>query len=449
MTERILSISGLRGIIGDGLDPEFIVRFARAVGTLCEGGDVILSRDGRGSGHMVRHAAIAGLTSAGCRVIDLGIASTPTCGVLVTQLGAAGGLQITASHNPVEWNGLKPFSPGGSVYDAATGKRLLELLETGRFRNATWDKLGEVQLHCDAAALHFDRLLPLVDASRIRRQSFRVVLDCNHGSGGVAGPQLLEGLGCEVTVLGGEADGRFEHTPEPTIENVVSLRDAVREAGAAVGFAQDPDADRLAIVDENGRYIGEELTLGLCADHLLSTRKGAVVVNGSTSRVTQDLAERHGCTFHRSHVGEANVVSKMQEVDAVLGGEGNGGVIDPRVGLVRDSFFAMACVLDGLATRQIPLSEWVDSLPAYAIVKQKLRCPREQVEQACIALSRHWPEATATTGDGLRLDWSQSWVQVRASNTEPIVRIIGEAPEEASATALCDEARKVATAAIS
>lgn len=448
MAERILSISGLRGIVGDGLDAEFVVRFARAVGTLAGGGPIVLARDGRPSGQLLRHAAIAGLTSAGCRVIDLGIASTPTCGVLVTELGAAGGLQITASHNPIEWNGLKPFLPGGSVFDAATGQRLLELLESGEFRDCRWDELGEVQEYPEAAAAHVARILPLVNAEAIRGCDFGVVLDCNRGSGAVAGPGLLESLGCNVTVLGGTPDGRFEHTPEPTVENVVSLRDAVVQAGAAVGFAQDPDADRLAIVDEQGRYIGEELTLALCADHLLASRPGAVVVNGSTSRVTSDLAAKHGCSFHRSHVGEANVVAKMREQSAVLGGEGNGGVIDPRVGLVRDSFFAMACVLDGLAVRQVPLSQWVDSLPVYCIVKQKMDCPRDQVDVACAALQQHWPDAEATSGDGLRLDWNDRWVQVRASNTEPIVRIIAEAPEEAAATGLCDEARQVATGAI-
>src|SRR5690606_25459691 len=225
------------------------------------------------------------------------------------------------------------------------------------------------------------------------------------GSGAVATPRFLEGLGCEVTVLGGTPDGQFEHTPEPLAQNLTGLCETVRKTGADVGFAQDPDADRLAIVDNTGRYIGEELTLALGADHVLATRKGPVVVNGSTSRVTADIAHKHGCEFHRSYVGEAHVTAMMKQVGAVLGGEGNGGVIEPAVGYVRDSFVSMAYVLGGLAQREGTLAEWADSLPQYTIVKDKLICPRDQVEAACAALQQAFRDATPTTGDGLRLDW--------------------------------------------
>ena len=225
--------------------------------------------------------------------------------------------------------------------------------------------------------------------------------------------------------------------PEPTRDNLTSLCEAVQAIGADVGFAQDPDADRLAIVDETGRYIGEELTLGLCVDHVLSRRPGPVVVNGSTSRVTADLAEKYDCPFYRSHVGEANVVAKMREVSAVLGGEGNGGVIDPQVGFVRDSFLGMAYVLDGLAQGKTSVGAWADSLPRYTIVKNKLTCPREKVERACEALKTAYGDASASEGDGLRLDWPDRWVQVaRASNTEPILRVIAEAPAEDTARTL-------------
>lgn len=440
MTQRILSISGLRGVIGDGLDPGYVSQFTMALGTLFEGGPVVLVRDGRSTGIVIMHAALAGLMAAGCRVIDVGIASTPTCGVLVDHLKASGGLQITASHNPVEWNGLKPFSPSGSVFDHALGARLLEVLESGAFKLAAWNELGDVQSHDDLGMVHLERVLQSVDHSAIRNRRLKVVLDCNHGSGAILGPKLLDQLGCEVHVLGGVADGHFEHVPEPTKENLSGLCEAVKAVGADVGFAQDPDADRLAIVDESGRYIGEELTLGLCADHVLSRRPGPVVVNGSTSRVTADLAEKYGCPFHRSHVGEANVVAKMREVSAVLGGEGNGGVIDPNIGFVRDSFLSMAYVLEGLASRQTSVEAWADSLPHYTIVKNKLICPREQVDAACKALKTAYADAEATEGDGLRLDWPDRWVQVRASNTEPILRVIAEAPDEATAQALCGEA---------
>jgi len=446
--QRIVSISGLRGVIGDGLDPEYIVRFASALGTMAEGGTVILSRDGRGSGLMVRHAVLAALAATGCRVLDAGIAATPTCGVLIDHHQAAAGLQITASHNPICWNGLKPFSPDGSVFDQQRGKRLLEILDARSFRNVDWDGLGTAQVLDDPGAPHLERVLPLVDVERIRERKLRVVLDCNHGSGSVLGTRLLAELGCEVRVLGETPDGQFDHVPEPVKENLTGLCAAVGESGADVGFAQDPDADRLAIVDNTGRYIGEELTLALCADHVLASRKGPVVVNGSTSRVTADIAAKYGCPFHRSNVGEAHVVAKMKDVSAVLGGEGNGGVIEPQVGFVRDSFVGMAYILDRLAARQETLAEWVDSLPQYTIVKSKLTCPREQVSVACAALAEAYADATPQTGDGLRLDWDDRWVQVRASNTEPILRVIAEAPDSALAEQLCADALEIVNQAV-
>lgn len=443
MTQRIVSISGLRGVVGDGLDPEYVVGFASALGTMIDGGDVVVCRDGRSTGPMVKHAVVSSLLACGCRVIDAGVASTPTCGVLVQETGAAAGLQITASHNPPEWNGIKPFSPQGSVFDAETGARLIEILESGAFRRVAWDGVGSVETPADPSAAHLARVLSLIDVESVRNRRFKVVLDCNHGSGGVLGPRLLNDLGCEVRVLGGEPDGRFDHNPEPVRENLAGLCEAVREFGADVGFAQDPDADRLAIVDETGRYIGEELTPALCADFVLANRPGPLVVNASTSRVSADVAAKHGCEFHRSHVGEANVVAKMLEVDAVVGGEGNGGVIEPKVGLVRDSFAGMAYILAGLVERGEPLSAWADSLPPYAIVKDKLTCPREKVHAACEALAAECSDAEASTGDGLRLDWPDRWVQVRASNTEPILRVIAEAPDDETARALCADAMRL------
>lgn len=448
MPQRILSISGLRGVIGDGLDPSYLTEFAMALGTLAEGGKVVISRDGRSTGEMVRHAVVSGLMAAGCRVLDAGIATTPTCGVLVRHHHAAAGLQITASHNPIQWNGLKPFSRAGAVLNAAQGEALLGILNRKSFQLVGWEKLGSVEVLNDAAAPHVERVLSLVDVQRIRQRRFKVVLDCNHGSGGVATPAFLQALGCEVTVLGGTPDGRFEHVPEPLAQNLTGLCDAVKRLGADAGFAQDPDADRLAIVDEKGRYIGEELTLALCADFVLATRKGPFVVNGSTSRVTADVAAKHGCSFFRSHVGEANVVTKMNEVSAVFGGEGNGGVIDPQVGFVRDSFAAIAYVLNGLIDPQQRLSQWADALPQYTIVKDKLECSRERVGLACAALKATFGDATAQEGDGLRLDWPNRWVQVRASNTEPILRVIAEAPSSDAAKSLCARAVEIVKQAV-
>ena len=448
MTERILSISGLRGVIGDGLDPLYLTRFAAALGTMYEGGTVVVSRDGRATGEMVRLAVVSSLIATGCRVVDAGIATTPTCGVLVNHLGARGGLQITASHNPVQWNGLKPFSSDGSVFNRQLGETLIGLIESQEFSFKSWDGLGSVEVLSDPAGPHIERVLRLVNPDAIRSRKFKVVLDCNHGSGAVSTPRLLEQLGCEVIVLGGTADGQFEHTPEPIAENLTGLCDAVREHGADAGFAQDPDADRLAIVGNTGRYIGEELTLALAADHVLAKTPGVFVVNGSTSRINADIAAKHGCEFIRSWVGEANVTAMMKEKNAILGGEGNGGVIEPKVGYVRDSFVSMAYVLDGLAGGDRTLAEWADSLPAYTIVKDKLTCPREKVDVACEALRSAFADATPTEGDGLRLDWDNRWVQVRASNTEPIIRIIAEAPDESLANGLCREAVEIVKSAV-
>lgn len=440
MPQRILSISGLRGVIGDGLDPSYLVEFSCALGTMFACGPVVLARDGRSTGLMVKHAVIAGLLASGCRVLDADVASTPTCGVLVQELKAAGGLMITASHNPIEWNGLKPFSPAGSVFDQPLGERLLDILTRKAFRLATWNGLGTCEILSDPGAPHLNRVLSLVDGAAIRKRKAKVVLDASHGAGSILGPRLLAQLGCEVTVLGGTPDGHFEHAPEPLEQNLAGLCAEVKRHGADVGFAQDPDADRLAIVDDTGRYIGEELTLALCADHVLARHKGPVVVNGSTSRTTADIAAKYGCPFHRSYVGEAHVAAKMRSVGAIIGGEGNGGLIEPRVGYVRDSFAAMAYVLDGLAASGRLLSDWVDSLPRYSIVKDKITCPRERIAAACEALQRRFKDAEASEGDGLRLDWSDRWVQVRASNTEPILRVIAEAPDADAARRLCSEA---------
>jgi phosphomannomutase len=448
MSTRILSISGLRGIIGNGLDPVYATRFAAALGTLCRGGRVVVARDGRSTGSMLQHAVFSGLMATGCEVLDAGICTTPTCGVLVRHHEAAGGLQITASHNPIEWNGIKPFAPDGSVFNRDLGLQLLQLLETEEFSWKDWSGIGRVTTLEDPSRIHLDKVLSLVNTEAIRRRRYRVVLDCNHGSGAVASPRLLEELGCEVIVLGGEPDGRFEHIPEPVEKNLTDLCRAVVRHEADAGFAQDPDADRLAIVDNTGRYIGEELTLALAADYVLERRRGPVVVNGSTSRVIADIAARHGCPFHRSYVGEAHVCAKMRAVNAVFGGEGNGGVIDPQVGYVRDSLVSMAWVLAGMAEKRRTLARWADSLPIYTIVKDKLTCPADAVPAACTALRDAFPDAEARDGDGLRLDWADRWVQVRASNTEPIIRIIAEAPETHDAVALIDRAMDIVRVAV-
>ncbi|MEZ6047497.1 MAG: phosphoglucosamine mutase [Planctomycetaceae bacterium] len=426
MAQRILSISGLRGVIGDGLDPEHILRFAAALGTMVKGGTVVLSRDGRATGEMIRDAVVSAPCATGCTVLDAGIASTPTCGVLVQHLKAAAGLQVTASHNPIQWNGLKPFSPAGSVFDHELGAKFMEILNSGEFQYQGWEQIGKREVIESSWKPHFEKILDLVDVELIKSRKFKVVLDCNHGAGGVLGPILLNELGCEVQLLGGTPDGQFEHTPEPTEENCHSVGEAIVKAGADVGFVQDPDADRLAIIDEQGKYIGEELTLALCVDHVLPKRPGPVVVNGSTSRVTADIAQKYNCPFHRSYVGEANVVAMMRESFRCDWWRREWGIDRSEIGWVRDSFLAMAYVLEHLALTSPAYPAGFRSCLLMPLSKIKLSaairhgtCGRRCTEEI-------FSDAHVQEGDGLRLDWDDRWVQVRASNTEPIMRIIAE-----------------------
>ncbi|MCC6421746.1 MAG: phosphoglucosamine mutase [Gemmataceae bacterium] len=434
--ELIVSVSGIRGIVGRGLTAEAALAFAEALATHLQGGTVVVSRDGRPSGQFLRHAVLAGLLGTGCRAADLDVAPTPTCGLAVRQLGAAGGIQITASHNPAPWNGLKLFGPDGRVLPADQGAKVKELFDRRAGRRAAWDAVGAVTRNREAAAWHRDRVLELVDAAAIRARRFKVLLDVNGGSGGALGADLLTALGCEVTALGADAGG-FLHEPEPTAENLRDVCPRVPAAGAAVGFALDPDADRLALIDETGRCIGEELTLALAVLFRLGQQKGPVAINMSTSRLVEDLAARFGVPCHRAAVGEANVVDRMQATGAVIGGEGNGGVIDPRVGWVRDPFIGMGLILNLLAATGQPLSTLVDELPAYHIVKDRYTVDRSRLGEVLDALRRRWPEARPNTADGLRLDWEDRWIHVRPSNTEPIVRVIAEAPQREQAEELC------------
>ena len=433
----IVSVSGIRGIIGQSLTPAAALAFASALGVHTGGGRIVLGRDGRPSGIMLRHAILAGLTAAGCEVQDVAVASTPTVGLAVRTLHAAGGIQITASHNPAEWNGLKLFGPDGRILSAAEGRKIQALFEHGEQRRVPWNALGHIHDYRTADNLHLDRVLALVDGKRIRAAKLKAFVDGNGGAGGPLSRSLLMALGVEVMCHACDGDGVFLHEPEPTATNLRDIGPLVAQNGADIGFALDPDSDRLAILDEQGRYIGEELTLALAARFRLSQERGPVVVNMSTSRVTEDVAARYGCRCERSAVGEANVADRMIEIGAVFGGEGNGGVIDPRVGYVRDPFIGMGLILNLMAETGKKLSNLVAELPVYHIVKDKYDVNRERLLTLFEALPRHWPEAKENRLDGLRLDWADRWVHVRPSNTEPIVRVIAEAPRADDAEELC------------
>jgi phosphomannomutase len=391
----------------------------------------------------VAEAARAALLASGRTALDLAVAATPTMGVMVRHLGAAGGIQISASHNPSEYNGLKLFDRTGRVIPAEAGQQVIDRYRGEPPAWKPFDQLGTTHTIEDNITAHLAMVATICNVERIRAKQFRVFLDANNGSGSVLGIPLLEELGCQLTVLGAEPDGQFGHPAEPTSENLETMLPLVVTADAQIGFCQDPDADRLAVVDETGRYVGEEYTLAMCVDHVLRHAPGPVATNCSTSRMTQDLAEKYSVPFHRSKVGEANVVDLMLAKGAVIGGEGNGGVIDPRVGLVRDSFVGMALLLDAMAARSEPISALADELPRYAMHKMKVNLATDRVPAALDALEKRFSDATPDRLDGLRLDWPNKWLLVRASNTEPIVRVFAEAPSEKEAREACLAAAEV------
>ena len=439
-SELIVSVSGIRGVIGDSLTPEAVSRFGAALGTYLHGGRVVVSRDSRPSGEMFKHAVFAGLFSTGCQVDDIGIAPTPTVGIAVRNLGAVGGIQITASHNPAPWNGLKMFGADGAVLSAEKGKQVQKLFESGQFKRVTWDKIGGVRIPPDVLEDHRRLVLDQISVATIASRNVRVFLDGNGGAGGPLGVQLLQDLGCEIVQHNCIANGEFAHDPEPTPAHLVDVAPWVKQTGSAIGFVLDPDSDRLSLIDENGTCVSEESTLALAVKYRLRQHPGPVVANMSTSRVIQDLAQQAGCDFSRSAVGEANVVDRMRGTRAVIGGEGNGGVIDPRVGWVRDPFIGMALILSLMAEENQTLSELLAELPQYSMLKTKFAVNRDKLGSVLTAIEKKWPDATANKLDGLRLDGPDWWLHVRPSNTEPVVRIIAEAPTMELAQQLCDDA---------
>jgi phosphomannomutase len=433
MPELIVSVSGIRGIVGESLTPDAAVRFGQALGTELGGGTVLVSRDGRPSGPMLCHAAAAGLMATGCSIHYLDVAPTPTVGLAVRELGAAGAIQITASHNPAPWNGLKLFGPDGAVLPADRGKRVADRFAQGQFVRKKWDGIGAEAYGSDVLDRHVRKVRECEPASH----RFKVFVDGNGGAGGPLAGKLLHAIGCEVIPHHCESNGLFAHEAEPIPAHLTGVAPLVKQAGAAVGFVLDPDADRLALIDETGTCISEELTLALTVKYRLRKAKGPVVVNMSTSRVNEDLAKVAGCPFHRMAVGEANVVEGMRATSAVIGGEGNGGVIDPRVGWVRDPFIGMALILGLMAEEKKPLSRLVAELPIYEMLKTKYEVDRAKLPAALARIEAHWPGVTVNKEDGLRLDGPDWWLHVRPSNTEPVVRVIAEAPTRARADELC------------
>jgi len=446
----IVSVSGLRGIVGGSLTADVAARYAAAFAATLPPGPIVVGRDGRVTGPLLRDAILGELTAAGRACIDCGIAATPTVGIVVQEERAVGGIQISASHNPAPYNGLKLFSAAGRVLPAAAGAGVLERFRGAAAAPASGPR-GSVRT-ADGTAAHVARVLQTVDVAAIRRRRPRVWLDACHGAGSRAAVPLLEQLGCEVVLEGGEPDGRFEHPPEPTAEHLAGMLPRIRSQHAAVGFFQDPDADRLAIATADGRFIGEEATLALAVEAVLAKTPGPICVNCSTSGMAALIAARRGVACHVAAVGEANVVDGMLATGAVLGGEGNGGVIDPRVVLVRDSLVAMALVLElmctGPETGLTSVADLAAGLPPLVMRKAKVTLSeRTRGPGLAAALDRvaaTFAGARISRLDGLRLDWDGGWLLVRSSNTEPIVRIVAEAADPRAV----EEAILRATAAI-
>jgi phosphomannomutase len=436
----ILSVSGIRGRVGVDLTPELVTGFAAAFGAFVRGqgwGDrLAIGRDSRPSGPEFVRAAAAGLRAAGCRVSDLGLVPTPTALLEIQERGLSGGIVVTASHNPKEWNALKLASPEGAFLTPEQGAGFLAGLRREESHVDLNGEPGEAEETPGAVDRHIERILglDLIDPARIAGRGFKVVLDCARGAGGVILPALLERLGVEVVGIELEPDGRFTREPEPIPSNLGALCDRVPLESADLGMAVDPDVDRLALVDGSGRAIGEDYTLALAAKLVLSHSQGPVVANLSTSQIVETVCREAGAEYHQSPVGEANVAATMREVGAVVGGEGNGGVILPALHLTRDAPLAAAMALQLLAETEERIAEIVAKYPQFTIVKG--RFPRRGVDLDVLAeLEEAFPGADIDRRDGIHLRWPdrRMWLHCRASGTEPILRVIAEGPRDREA----------------
>ncbi|MEN6386128.1 MAG: phosphoglucosamine mutase [Phycisphaerales bacterium] len=437
MQDLIISISGLRGIVGQNFNAQTALNYALAFGTFLKASKgkpklkIAIGTDSRISGDMIKAAVASGLCSLGAEVFDVGLVPTPTVGLMVRELMCDGGLVITASHNPIEYNGIKLLTSKGIAPPAGMAEKVKSIFEKGEFSFVPSVECGKITVDHSGDSVHIKNILANVKRNLIAPCRFRVVLDSVNGAGGRPTKRLLSIFGCRITALNDKPTGMFAHTPEPTEANLTTLCSAVKNTGADMGFAQDPDADRLAIVDENGRYIGEEYTLALAAKYVLSYNKGTVVTNLSTSRMVDDIAKAAGCEVIRTPVGEANVAQAMIKNNAVIGGEGNGGIIDLRVGPIRDSLIGIALILQLCAETNKRISQLVSEIPAYEMKKQKFTADKKQAEKIFTQAKKTFKKAEINESDGCRFDFEDGWMHLRTSNTEPVIRLISEFRKDA------------------
>ena len=438
----IISVSGVRGTVGSALDPSLLTRFAAAFGTLIEGQQVVVGRDTRTSGPMAHHAILAGLLATGCKVVDVGVCPTPTVLLMSKTLNASGSLVITASHNPIDWNGIEFASESGRLLSEPERTHLMEIYESGTFKLAAWDKQGSIEVIDTAIDEHIAGVLGLDWAVRDQIQShgLKVVIDCGNGAGSVISPRLLRALGCEVVELNCVPDGYFPRPAEPTPDVLDQLCETVKSEGADLGFAHDGDADRLVLVSEEGTPLSSEYTFVLAAEFLLNKRKGDIVATVSTSRMLDDVADRHGVKLHRTPVGVGYAVEKMRETSAVIGGEGTGGVIYPELQYTTDGIASIAAIIQFLAeSSPLTVSEILASIPSYAICKEKLEVPSQQIADAVLQLAiETYTNDTLDLADGVKRVWEDRWVNIRKSGTEPVIRVFSEAQTTEEAQELCN-----------
>lgn len=435
MPTLMISVSGIRGIVGDGFDPEVIVRSTAAFADFCGAGKIVVGSDGRISGEMVRHLIIGTLTAKGNDVIDIGICPTPTVLFNVKHLNAAGGIQISASHNPNEWNALKLLNSNGEFLSPEENISFLEKMDNATRNFTPWNQLGKVIEYKKGLDNHINAVLNMeyVDVEKIKKKKFKVLLDCVNGAGAYSMPKLLKKLGCKVIELNCEKSGVFPRLPEPIPENLTETFEAVRKHKADIGIVVDPDVDRLVLITEEGEPFGEENTITQAVKYYLSKKKGNVVVNLSTTRAVDDVANEYGCNVYRAPVGEANVVKKMKEVDAVIGGEGSGGVIVPNVNFGRDALVGTVLTLQHLVKARVKMSSLKKKLPQYFIVKKKIEIGSANPDEILKKMVEKYKSAKINLEDGLRIDLEDHWVHLRKSNTEPIIRCIVEAKSKEEA----------------
>lgn len=430
MSTLMVSISGVRGIIGKSLTPDVVQKYSLAFGSYLKKSPVIVGCDSRTSGVMVKNLVKACLEAVGKDVIDIGVVPTPTVQMEIMHHQAAGGIAITASHNPPEWNGLKFMDSNGRFLNPDKAQAVYSAADKSNFKLKTWHDIGMESLDSQANQRHIDAImkLPHLDIKKIKKRNFKVVVDCVNGAGGLILPQLLQELGCESVVINEEAHGRFAHTPEPLPENIDTLIQKVKQLKADIGFAVDPDVDRCAIVDNTGLAIGEEYTLAAAVKFILSQKLGTVVVNMSTSRASEDLARYYNCPFIRTKVGEIHVAEEMVKREAVIGGEGNGGVILPELHLGRDAPVAIALILQHLVDTGRSMHDLYLSLPQYKMVKRKINIEGLDPDTILQKLVDRHSDKQINLLDGIKIDNQLTWVHLRKSNTEPIIRVMAEGP---------------------